>query len=398
MSLGEMFDKIPQIVYYDDLYVEEVNDTNRFELEDFKYYMQNEIIPHMQENYPKYATFFNTCDMADYEISNYVGFGVYYERYDHEAPMVFVDLKNAQGRTLHLEFQMDMRFGSVATWKYVREHKMLFSQVKTINPRMSEELHSYWIFPTTYFDNDGDKAIKPNEEFNQKIIDTEINGLAYIFPSINYYFNGQERDALWVAHLSDLIIYPDRPFLSNMENKTYTFVTNCEQTIGPITGERYTVSLPKLTREGYVFCGWYDNEAFEGRAYFDTYGSRDKSILYAKWLPKEMPPMPDGTSLKMAYIAQSGQTYDVNITDAGQIVYFAFKPTVDGTFTIQSIGSCDTYGNLYSSTQSLLATNDDGGTGNNFKLTYNMKAGTTYYIAIRLLYTSATGTFKVSFS
>ena len=398
MSLGEMFDKIPQIVYYDDLYVEEVNDTNRFELEDFKYYMQNEIIPHMQEHYPKYATFFNTCDMADYEITNYVGFGVYYSRYDHEAPMVFVDLKNAQGRTLHLEFQMDMRFGSVVTWKYVREHKMLFSQVKTINPRMSEELHSYWIFPTTYFDNDGDKAIKPNEEFNQKIIDTEINGLAYIFPSINYYFNGQERDALWVAHLSDLIIYPDRPFLSNMENKTYTFVTNCEQTIGPITGNRYTVSLPKLTREGYVFCGWYDNETFEGRAYFDTYGSRDKSILYAKWLPKEMPPMPDGTSLKMAYIAQSGQTYDVNITTSGQIVYFAFTPTADGTFTIQSIGGCDTYGNLYSSTQSLLATNDDGGTGNNFKLTYNMKAGTTYYVTIRLLYTSATGTFKVSFS
>ena len=397
MSLGEMFDRIPELVYYDELSVEEVNDTNRFELEDFKYYMQNEIIPHMQEHFPKYAAFFNTCDMADYEISNYVGFGVYNSRYDHEDQVVSVDLKNAQGRTLHLELEMDMRFGSVANWKYVREHKMLFSQVKTINPRMSEELHFYWIFPTTYFDNDGDKAIKPNEEFNQKIIDTESNGIAYIYPSINYYLNGEEKDTLWDEHLSYLSIYP-MPFLSKIKNKTYTFVTNCEQTIEPITGERYTVLLPKLTREGYVFCGWYDNEAFEGRAYFDTYGSSDKSTLYAKWLPKEEPPMPDGTSLKMAYIAQSGQTYDVNITDAGQIVYFAFKPTVDGTFTIQSIGSCDTYGNLYSSTQSLLATNDDGGTGNNFKLTYNMKAGTTYYIAIRLLYTSATGTFKVSFS
>ena len=397
MSLGEMFDKIPQIVYYDDLYVEEVNDTNRFELEDFKYYMQNEIIPHMQENYPKYAAFFNTCDMADYEITNYVGFGVYYDRYDHEAQIVSVDLKNAQGRTLHLELAMDMKYGSVENWKYVREHNMLFSQVAIVDPYMTEKLHSYWIYPTTYFDNDGDKAIKPNEEFNQKIIDTESNGIAYIYPSINYYLNGEEKDTLWDEHLSYLSIYP-MPFLSKIKNKTYTFVTNCEQTIEPITGERYTVSLPKLTREGYVFCGWYDNEAFEGRAYFDTYGSSDKSTLYAKWLPKEEPPMPDGTSFEMAFIAQSGKTYDASITTSGQIVYFAFTPTADGTFTIQSIGSCDTYGNLYSSTQSLLATNDDGGTGNNFKLTYNMKAGTTYYVAIRLLYTSATGTFKVSFS
>ena len=397
MSLGEMFDRIPELVYYDELSVEAVNDTNRFELEDFKYYMQNEIIPHMQENYPKYAAFFNTCDMADYEITNYVGFGVYYDRYDHEAQIVSVDLKNAQGRTLHLELAMDMQYGSVENWKYVREHNMLFSQVKTVDPYMTEKLHSYWIYPTTYFDNDGDKAIKPNEEFNQKIIDTESNGIAYIYPSINYYLNGEEKDTLWDEHLSYLSIYP-MPFLSKIKNKTYAFVTNCEQTIEPITGERYTVSLPKLTREGYVFCGWYDNEAFEGRAYFDTYGSSDKSTLYAKWLPKEEPPMPDGTSFEMAFIAQSGKTYDASITTSGQIVYFAFTPTADGTFTIQSIGSCDTYGNLYSSTKSLLATNDDGGTGNNFKLTYNMKAGTTYYVAIRLLYTPATGTFKVSFS
>ena len=397
MSLGEMFDRIPGLVYYDELSVEAVNDTNRFELEDFKYYMQNEIIPHMQEHYPKYATFFNTCDMADYEITNYVGFGVYYSRYDHEAQIVSVDLKNAQGRTLHLELAMDMKYGSVENWKYVREHNMLFSQVAIVDPYMTEKLHSYWIYPTTYFDNDGDKSIKPNEEFNQKIIDTESNGIAYIYPSINYYLNGEEKDTLWDEHLSYLSIYP-MPFLSKIKNKTYTFVTNCEQTIEPITGERYTVSLPKLTREGYVFCGWYDNEAFEGRAYFDTYGSSDKSTLYAKWLPKEEPPMPDGTSFEMAFIAQSGKTYDASITTSGQIVYFAFTPTADGTFTIQSIGSCDTYGNLYSSTKSLLATNDDGGTGNNFKLTYNMKAGTTYYVAIRLLYTSATGTFKVSFS
>ena len=207
-SLGELFDKVPELVYNNELSVEEVNDTNRFELEDFKYYMQNEIIPHMQANYPKYAEFFKTCDMNDYEISNYVGFGVYCTRYDHERQQVSVDLKNAEGRTLHLELSMDMRFGSVSTWKYVREHNMLFHQVKTINPRMSEELHSYDIYPTSYFDNKNDKAIVPNDEFNQKIVDTELDGLAYIFPSLNYYFEGEVQDEMWKKHLSELICYP----------------------------------------------------------------------------------------------------------------------------------------------------------------------------------------------
>lgn len=392
-SLGELFDKIPELVYYDELSVEEVNDTNRFELEDFKYYMQNEIIPHMQEHFPKYAAFFNTCDMADYEISNYVGFGVYNSRYDHEDQVVSVDLKNAQGRTLHLELEMDMRFGSVENWKYAREHNMLFSQLETVSPYMKINLHSYWIFPTTYFDNDGDKAIKPNEEFNQKIIDTEIYWISYIFPSLNYYLNGEERDALWIAHLSDITIYP-MPNAEKGERATYTFVTNCEQTVEPIAGS--PVTLPTLTREGYHFCGWYDNAAFEGSAFYDSYFDNEKTTLYAKWLTdEEWNAMSNGTSFEKAYIANSGTTYYVDLTTAGQIVYFAFTPTVDGSFTIQSTGSCDTYGTLYDSTQSALIGNEDGGGGMNFKITYNMTAGTTYYIAVTCY---STGTFKVSFS
>ena len=207
-SVGELFDSVPQLVYNNELSVAEVNDTNRFELEDFKYYMQNEIIPHMQENYPKYAEFFKTCDMNDYEISNYIGFGVYCTRYDHERQQVSVDLKNAEGRALHLELSMDMRYGSVSNWKYVREHNMLFSQVREVDYRMSEKLHSYDIYPTSYFDNNNDKAIIPNDEFNQKIVDTEINGLAYIYPSLNYYFEGEVKDELWEKYLSDLTCYP----------------------------------------------------------------------------------------------------------------------------------------------------------------------------------------------
>ena len=181
--------------------------------------------------------------------------------------------------------------------------------------------------------------------------------------------------------------------------RTYSFVTNCDQSIDPVTA-KYLSSLPTLTRDGYHFCGWYDNEAFEGKAVSEPYCSKDKTTLYAKWLTEEeWLALPyNGTSFAKAFIAESGQTYDVNITTGGQIVYFAFTPTTSGSFTIQSTGSGDTYGTLYSSTKSSLTTNDDGGSGSNFKITYTMTAATTYYVAVKFYNSSTTGTFKVSFS
>ena len=180
--------------------------------------------------------------------------------------------------------------------------------------------------------------------------------------------------------------------------RTYSFVTNCDQSADPITA-KYLTSLPTLTKDGFYFGGWYDNETFEGEAVFAPYYSKDKTTLFAKWLTEEeWNTLHDGTSFEKAYVAESGQTYDVTITTGGQIVYFAFTPTTSGSFTIQSIGSGDTYGTLYSSTKSSLTTNDDGGDGNNFKITYTMTAGTTYYVAVKFYGSSTTGTFKVSFS
>lgn len=206
-SYGELFDRIPDLVYNDELAVERIDDTNRFELEDYKYYMQNEIIPYMQKNYPQYAEFFKTTDMNDYEIRNYVGFGIYDTRYDHERQYAFADLKNKEGRTLHLELSMDMRYGSVANWKYVREHKMLFSQVKTVDPYMTEKLHSFDIYPMSYFDDEGDRTYYADFEYDNKIIKDSITDFSYIYPTINYYLEGEQKDEIWERLLSDSEIY-----------------------------------------------------------------------------------------------------------------------------------------------------------------------------------------------
>ena len=215
------------------------------------------------------------------------------------------------------------------------------------------------------------------------------------------FYAGTEEQwkAISIGYDNSSLTSATRVYNSDGVEHTYSFVTNCEQSIDPVTA-KYLSSLPTLTRDGYHFCGWYDNEVFEGKAVSVPYCSKDKTTLYAKWLTEEewdaLPP--DGTSFEKAFIAESGQTYDVTITTGGQIVYFAFTPTTTGSFTIQSTGSGDTYGTLYSSTKSSLTTNDDDGDGNNFKITYTMTAGTTYYVAVKFYGSSTTGTFKVSFS
>ena len=217
----------------------------------------------------------------------------------------------------------------------------------------------------------------------------------------NVYFTGAEEqwNAILIGTNNSALTSAARVYNYDGVERTYSFVTNCEQSVEPITAT-YLTSLPTPTKDGFYFGGWYDNETFEGKAVSVPYCSKDKTTLYAKWLTEEewVAAPHDGTSFEKSYVAESGKTYDVNVTTGGQIVYFAFTPTTSGSFTIQSIGSGDTYGTLYSASQSSLTTNDDGGDGNNFKITYTMTAGTTYYVAVKFFSSSTTGTFKVSFS
>lgn len=214
-----------------------------------------------------------------------------------------------------------------------------------------------------------------------------------------FYAGAEEQwKAISIGYNNGYLTSATRVYNYDGVERTYSFVTNSDQSVNPITST-YLNSLPTLTRDGYHFCGWYDNETFEGKAVSAPYCSKEKNTLYAKWLTEEeWNALKDGTTFAKAYIAESGKTYDVNVTTGGQIVYFAFTPTTSGSFTIQSIGSGDTYGTLYSSTQSSLKTSDDDGDGSNFKITYTMTAGTTYYVAVKFYNSSTTGTFKVSFS
>ena len=73
----------------------------------------------------------------------------------------------------------------------------------------------------------------------------------------------------------------------------------------------------------------------------------------------------------------------VDYIDSGEIKYYIITPTVGGPWTFTTMANADTYGVLYTENNEMIIYNDDGGYNNNFKITYELKAGETYILAIR---------------
>ncbi len=89
-------------------------------------------------------------------------------------------------------------------------------------------------------------------------------------------------------------------------------------------------------------------------------------------------------------------TYDVNISPKGMIAYYPYTAKVDGKFKFYSQGKHDTVGYLFDSSMNQIVYNDDYGNTTDFSLTADLKKGTTYYFAARILNSNLPGTFKVS--
>ncbi len=100
--------------------------------------------------------------------------------------------------------------------------------------------------------------------------------------------------------------------------------------------------------------------------------------------------------------AASGRIYEdteVSITcrSAGDWRVYTFVPEDDGIYIFSSSGSLDTLGYIALAEGEAESENikADGGEGNNFAVTYDMKAGTTYYLGSTVLDKTGTYTVKV---
>ena len=77
------------------------------------------------------------------------------------------------------------------------------------------------------------------------------------------------------------------------------------------------------------------------------------------------------------YSETSGLIYNSNDED-----YFSFTLSAAGSVTIQTTGHTDTVGHLYNSSGTQLATDDDSGSSDNFRITQATLSAGTYYVRV----------------
>jgi len=99
-------------------------------------------------------------------------------------------------------------------------------------------------------------------------------------------------------------------------------------------------------------------------------------------------PMPAMTELRIGSF-HNGQI------NRGEDYWFTLRTAESGMITIETTGSTDTFMDVYNDAFALIASDDDGGEGNNARVELVVRAGATYYIKIRGFSSSTTGPYRV---
>lgn len=100
--------------------------------------------------------------------------------------------------------------------------------------------------------------------------------------------------------------------------------------------------------------------------------------------------------LSITYSVVPSATYDVSVSgtlELGDYHWYKITPSYSGVHVFYSQGSVDMYGELFQGATRLTA-NDDGGDGFNFRISYSLTAGTTYYLKVRGYDFEATGYYQ----
>ena len=138
----------------------------------------------------------------------------------------------------------------------------------------------------------------------------------------------------------------------------------------------YTYSYEYLNdgrHKAYCSCGAYSNQDHVFTAY-SPYGHGHNDMIYCSQCNTniETPPI---------YCDQSVS----ESVASGAAKWYLFVPQETGTYTFETTGSSDTYGELYIGEYPTVRTtyNDDGGTNRNFKISYYLTYGQNVFLRVR---------------
>ena len=93
-----------------------------------------------------------------------------------------------------------------------------------------------------------------------------------------------------------------------------------------------------------------------------------------------------------------GKTSFAEFVDAEETKIYTIAPTEDATWVFTSASYGNTYAYLCDSEGNTLTQNDIGEDGNNFKITYDLKAGETYTLKVKWYYVYDAGYMNLLFA
>ena len=101
-----------------------------------------------------------------------------------------------------------------------------------------------------------------------------------------------------------------------------------------------------------------------------------------------------GSSGSSAQTVTDGSSVAASLSSSGERDRYAVALSAGQTLTAYTTGSTDTFGTFEDSGGTSLATNDDGGSGRNFRIAHTVSAAGTYYIIVSG-YRNATGSYRL---
>ena len=118
-------------------------------------------------------------------------------------------------------------------------------------------------------------------------------------------------------------------------------------------------------------------------------------LIYGSISNIDSTPIDDhGDSRSEATAIQLNQTVSGDLEREGDIDYFRFAITKQGTLTTFTTGNTDTFGTLRNSQGNFIVSNDDSGQRENFSIKRSLTPG-TYYILISHALSQGTGTYSL---